>query len=862
MQNTKWINRSTDIKKNIVKSNIDPDILKILINRGINTDKEIDSFLDPSIENLHNPLLLKDVDVAINRIKKAIENKENIWVYGDYDVDGITSSSVFILALRKLGIEADCYIPLRDEGYGLSNQGLQKIKDVGGNLVITVDCGISNIDEIKYANELGLDIIITDHHEINNDLPDAVAIVNPKRKENEYPYNYLAGVGTIFMVLLALFEELNRKEELLELIDIVAIGTVADIVPLSGDNRIFVANGLKKLKTTQNLGLKTMLNFIFPKGKPEKYDTADIGFKIAPIFNASGRLDDAKKAVELLTTFSETEAKLLSKKLINQNFERREIEKEIYDKVEKNIEDNNLNQNNIIIAADSSFHHGVIGIVASKITEKYYKPTIILEKKENGTAVASARSIESFDIIKAIDNFKELLLKYGGHHMAAGFSLPIENLEEFSKKINEYASEILSEEDYIKPVKLDGDLNLYKVSYDFYSKLETLSPFGMKNPKPVFNLSNATILNARKIGNDKTHLMFDIAKDGLKIKNCVWFRKADFYYELSQNKKFDIAFKIKLDYYQDKYYTKIFVEDIKTSKNISENRVKTFFDLDNTIFPIKTIFYSNLDIDENIDLDIDFSGKYPSLNILQENKNKGFLTDQTSFLLNKLKKNYHWNFKVKIIKIEKKSNNNNIFIEISKDFTFKTLAYDKKTIFNHIKKFLINDFDYTKLQKSVLASIFHKKQETLLIAKKERGINTVILTIGLYHYILQNKKANLVTTDKFPEIFYQYFNISNKRENSDYTIFYNVIPKKDELNRKTFIFSEKDINIENFNKIKDDLEIPQNIHIVDEELIINPEYIDEAIYSKKMPIDIKKDIIENINTYAKIYATIDILAIL
>ncbi|OQY08952.1 MAG: single-stranded-DNA-specific exonuclease RecJ [Fusobacteriia bacterium 4572_132] len=861
MQNTKWTNRSTDIKKNIIKSNIDPDILKILINRGINTEEEINSFLEPNIKNLHNPLELKDVDIAINRIKKAIKNKENIWVYGDYDVDGITSSSVFILALRKLGFETNFYIPLREEGYGLNNNALKKIKNEGGNLVITVDCGISNVNEINYANEIGLDVIITDHHEINNDLPNAIAIVNPKRKENEYPFNYLAGVGTIFMILLALFQEMNKKNELLELIDIVAIGTVADLVPLLGDNRIFVSNGLKKMEKTQNLGLKTLLNFIYPKGKPEKYDTADIGFRIAPIFNASGRLDDAKKAVELLTTFSETDAQILSKKLINQNFERQEIEKEIYKKVEENIEKNNLAQNNIIIAADSSFHHGVIGIVASKITEKYYKPTIILEKKEDGTAVASARSIEAFNLIEAIDNFKELLLKYGGHHMAAGFSLPIENLEEFSSEINKYANKLLSEEDYIKPIKIDGSLNLYKVSYDFYSKLEALSPFGMKNPKPVFKLSGANILNMRKIGADKTHIMFDISKDNLKIKNCVWFNKSDFYYELNQNKKFDIVFKIKLDSYMDKYYTKIFVEDIKVSTNRSENIIKEYFDLYNTAFPIKTIFYSNLDIDKNINLDIDFSDKYTTLNLLQESKNKGFLTEQTSFLLKKLKKNYNWNFKTKITKIEKKATNN-IFIEIYRDFNFKTLAYEKKRIFNEIKRFLINDFEYTQLQKSVLSSIFHKKQETLLIAKKERGINTILLTIGLYYYILQNKKANLVTLDKFPDIFYKYFNISNERENSDYTIFYNVIPKKEELNRKTFVFSEKDINIEKFNKIKDKFEIPKNIKIVEEDFIINPEYIDEAVYSKKMPLDIKKDIIENIKIYAKIYATIDILAIL
>ncbi|MGM0508677.1 MAG: single-stranded-DNA-specific exonuclease RecJ, partial [Fusobacteriota bacterium] len=840
---------------------IDRDILQILVNRDIKTKKKIKKFLESDKSNIADPFLMEDVQKSVNRIKKAIKNNENIWIFGDYDVDGVTSTSVFILALRKLNTEVNFYIPLRDEGYGPNKKAIQEIKDKKGDLIITVDCGISSIEEIDFANQLGLDVIITDHHEINNELPNAHAIVNPKREENKYHFKNLAGVGTIFMVLLALFEDLGKKEEIFELLDIVALGTIADIVPLLEENRIFVKEGLEIIQKPKNIGLKTLFNFIF-KDKQDDINTGNIGYNVGPIFNAAGRLKDAKKGVELLITPSATEAKAISKILIKQNAKRKDIEEKIFKRADRYILDNKLDQRKVIIAGDESFHHGVNGIVASKITEKYYKPSVILKLKDDGTAVASARSIEGFNIIEAINDSKELLLKYGGHPAAAGFSIKSENIEKFEKEINKYADKHLSEEDLIKPIKIDGAIPISKVSFDFNKRLKQLAPFGMKNPKPTFKIHGVNISRVRKIGRDKTHLMFDVSKNNIDIKNCVWFQKAEEYNDLKQNMLFDVAFRIQMDSYKDKYYTKLFVKDIRKHIPVKISRIKKYFDLYNTPFPIETVFYSNLEVKKDDDLEIDFNTKYENLSVIKNKSIRGFLDSSTSFLLKQLHENYNFKFNLNIKKVEKTSTHNNIFVEITRDFDFKTYEYSKKGLFNAIKRFLIGKFEYNSLQKEVLGSIFHKKQKTLLISQKERGVNTIILTIGIFYLNLQKKKCNLITKENVPEIFKKYFNVSDKRPNSDYTIFYNNIPEEEDLNKKTFIFSEKDISIEGFNKIRDNLEIPDNITILDENILSNSEYDDEAVYSKKMPLDIKKDIINNINKYSKIFSTKDILAIL
>lgn len=298
MRNTRWIYKENSFSQN-TNLNIDRDILNLLYNRDIRDEEKIYKFINTSLDNIHSPLLLKDVDRAVERILQAKENKEEVWIYGDYDVDGITSTSLCYLALSEIGITPRYYIPLRDEGYGLNKEAMDYIKSQGGKVIITVDCGISAHPEIEYANSLGLEIIVTDHHEINNGNPPAYAVINPKREDNQFPFKYMAGVGTAFMLIYALFDKLEKKEELYKYLDIVAIGTVADIVPLLEENRIFTKFGMEQLNKSHWLGISMLIKKIFEDYKTKKFNTYDIGFIIAPIFNAAGRLEDAKRAVEL-----------------------------------------------------------------------------------------------------------------------------------------------------------------------------------------------------------------------------------------------------------------------------------------------------------------------------------------------------------------------------------------------------------------------------------------------------------------------------------------------------------------------------------------------------------------------------------
>ncbi|MGL5543838.1 MAG: single-stranded-DNA-specific exonuclease RecJ, partial [Cetobacterium sp.] len=564
MRNTKWIYKSEEFEKQ--NTDIDKDIEQILYNRGVVSKEEIDFFIDGTLENLMNPSDLMDVDKGVKRILEAKEKKESVWIYGDYDVDGITSTSLCYLALKEIGIDVKYYIPLRDEGYGLNKDALSYIKGEGGDLVITVDCGISSVLEVEHCNSLGMDMIITDHHEINNELPAAYAIINPKRGDNKTDYKYLAGVGTAFMLLLALYKVLQKKNDIYKYLDIVAIGTIADIVPLKGENRLLVKRGLELLKSSKWQGLNMLMKRLYENPMEKKFDTYDVGFIIAPIFNAAGRLEDAKMAVELFVSDSHIVCDNLIYDLINKNSERKDIQEDILKKAIEKIEEKRLDEKSVIVVAEEKFHHGVIGIVASKILDRYYKPSIIMEiKPEEGIATASCRSIEAFNMIEALNSMRELFVKYGGHAGAAGFSIPIQNIDEFSERIDRYAFETLSSEDTKKPIKIDCELSMIKISFDLMDKLSLLEPYGFGNSSPLFSIENCKYSNFRAIGKEKNHLMMDLIKDGVEIKNCVWFNSEDMLETILENKEIDVAFKLKMETYKDKYQYKIFIEDIKPS---------------------------------------------------------------------------------------------------------------------------------------------------------------------------------------------------------------------------------------------------------------------------------------------------------
>lgn len=850
MRNTRWIYRENQISHNI-EPNIDRDILNLLYNRNIKDSEEIHNFLNTSLDNIHSPLLLKDVDRAVERVLKAKENGEDIWIYGDYDVDGITSTSLCYLALSELGISPKYYIPLRDEGYGLNKEAMDYIKSQGGKVIITVDCGISAHPEIEYANSLGLDIIVTDHHEINNGNPPAYAVINPKREDNEFPYKYLAGVGTAFMLIYALFDKLGKKEDLYKYLDIVAIGTVADIVPLLEENRIFTKFGMEQLNRSHWLGISMLIKKIFEDYQTRKFSTYDIGFIIAPIFNAAGRLEDAKRAVELFIEKDHRVCTEIINELLNNNSERKEIQETILERAIFKIENEKLFENSVLVVAEEGFHHGVIGIVASKILDRYYKPTIIMEiKPEEGIATASCRSIEGFNMIEALNSMKELFVKYGGHAGAAGFSIKIENIDEFSRRINEYAKKNIPESSLIKPVKLDITIPAYKISYDFIDKISLLEPFGFGNPSPLFALNNCEISGLRPIGKEKTHTMFNVKKDNLEIKNCVWFNSDDVFSEVASITHADIAFKLKLETYKDRYQYKMYVEDMQLPSH-KENLYERYYSLYNTVFPIETVIYTRKNL-ENSELKLVYHDYEVDVTL-----NRNYLTtldNQTSYLLLELRKNYGYNFKVSIKDIILKDENYNVHIVIDRDYEFVSYSLKQGELFRDIKNFLLGDFNYNSIQKTVLASVFKEKKNTLAIVEKGRGVNTIIQTIGLY-YKSMGEKVLLVTdtvpskrtlscvdvADEFQE-GYSYYIVDKKMDFSPFS------------DKNSLVFSNEKIEIEGFNKIVDNYTLPENIVFVDEELLTKRD-----IFSNILPISMRKEILASLNKYSVLYCNRDIL---
>lgn len=857
MRDTRWIykNSSNEIYNNF---NLDKDITTLLYNRDIIAGEDIKTFLYGGVEDITSPFLLKDIDKAVERLERAKEKGEPVWIYGDYDVDGITSVSLCYLALKELGYNVKYYIPLRDEGYGLNIEALDYIKSEGGTLVITVDCGISSHKEIAHANEIGIDIIVTDHHEINSGNPPAFAVINPKREDNEYKFKYLAGVGTAFFLISALFEKNNLKDELYKYLDIVAIGTVADIVPLLKENRIFVKEGLEYLRRSKWLGINMLIKKIFEDYETRKFNTYDIGFIIAPIFNAAGRLEDAKRAVELFIEKDHRVCSTIISELLSKNSERKEIQEDIFQKAVEKIENEKLYENAILIVGEEGFHHGVIGIVASKILDRYYKPTIIMEiKKDEGIATASCRSIEGFNIIEALNNFSDLLLKYGGHSGAAGFSIKIENIPEFSKRLNEYAEKTISDIAFVKPIKIDKPLAFYKISYDFLDKISLLEPFGFGNSSPIFSLNNCQFDNLRLIGKDRKHIMMNIIKDGQEFKNCVWFNSDDIFEELVSLTNIDIAFKLKLETFKDKYQYKIFIEDIKESINIENSTIHNF-DLYDTTFPIETVIYTRRKLESN-ELKLAFSDA--GITVANNKMYLGTLDNSTEYLLTSLKNMYNLDFNVKLKDVIMKDENYNVHILIDKAYFFKSYAIKQGELFKEIKNFLIQEFQYNSIQKKILASIFKEKKNIVAYMKRGRGVQTIIQTIGLYFKNI-NERALLITEESVNQKTLSCVDISNKYSDSfDFYILLNPTMDmiKKVINKRVLIISEENnLNIENIEIIKDSFSIPENIIFSSENEILNKQHI----FSKKLTYEEKKTVIKNFSKYKTIYSTEDILCYL
>lgn len=904
MRNTKWNIKSTPRDKDIEINNIpiDKDILKILHTRGIKTKKAIKDFLNPSLENINNPYGLADMKKAINFIVEAIKNNKNIWIYGDYDVDGITSTSILYLALKELGtVNVNYYIPIRDEGYGLNIEAIKKIKDSGADLIITVDCGIVSFSEIEYSNSLNLPIIITDHHNLQGkNIPNALAVINPKRSENSFPTDFLAGVGTIFMVILALFDYYNKKEEAFKYLDLVAIGTVADIVPLLEENRIFVKFGLEKLSFSKNKGLSYLLYKLFiNKNKDNnseklEYSTYDVGFIIAPVFNAAGRLKDAKIVVKLLTSDNNREIEIIVKELINKNFERKELQNEIIDMIEQNIKEKNLNDFPVIIDYSPKYHHGVIGIASSKILDTYYKPVIIMEEKvDEGIAIGSCRSIENFNILEALQSMPELFIKFGGHSGAAGFTIPIKNIKLFKDKINTFANKKLNEKDFIKIINIDKQIPIQKISYEFHKITELLKPFGFGNPSPTFLTRNVLLENIKYIGENKNHIMFDFKQKGFSNKNAVWFGAGEYFKELNKDLFYDIVFKLKIESYQDKLYTKVYIDDIKKS-DLKNDTFNFYHSLYSTSFPIHSIFYTNMELENDIPITI--KKEFEQLTLFQGKKFIGRLEHNISNLLTLLNDYYNWNFYIEIKNIRKNINGNAVEILIKRNFKFEYFNYTDIGLFKKIKTFLLGDMEYNSKSKEILSTFFKDNKNLFIInGNKENFISNdlqnILLTFGIYFNKKNNTKSNIIVKDikKFPynnSFIKNYYNIDTKyKKNSQeiFTIFwistltdtlykilntdfiekgnkFIVIFNTQNHSNNDFIHNIKN-NIKNIKIIENNIKLEKNISFLTP---INKKNIknNKNIYTKYLPIKQKINLKKQLENNEIIYCDNSIYEIL
>src|SRR6056297_3446312 len=449
-------------------------INKILANRNITSKKEADIFLNKGLGKLNDPYELTDIKKAVKRIDNAINENQRILIYGDYDVDGITSTSVLINYFEDIGFKNySFYIPNRlKEGYGLNIDSLKKVDLDNIDLVITVDCGITAIKEVRYLNKKDIDVIVTDHHKLGENLPEAFAVIDPQRETNNY-YKVLAGVGVVFKLLQAL-DIYNNTQHIYNHLDLVVLGTVADIVSLKNDNRILVSEGLKTLNNTKKIGLKHLIEKL---GLNEKeINPGQIGYIVAPPINAIGRMEKPDQGVELLTTKDSKKADSISQKLIKINKERQNKEEDIYKQALSMIDDNDIKNQKAIILASKGWHRGVIGIVASRLIDKYYLPVILIAVDENGIGHGSARSIDNFDITEGLSYCSETLENFGGHSMAAGLSIEEKNLNKFKEMFNEYMSDELNPTDFIPGLKLDAIINNSMINQPFYDKLEKLKP--------------------------------------------------------------------------------------------------------------------------------------------------------------------------------------------------------------------------------------------------------------------------------------------------------------------------------------------------------------------------------------------------
>ena len=525
-----------DFTKIAKKAGLGPEVARLLFERGIQDQESLQKFLEPSLEELHDPYLLHDMDRAVARIRQAIEDGEFILIYGDYDADGMTSASIIKESLEQLGAECRVYLPNRfTDGYG-PNASVYKyfIKQEGISLIVTVDNGVAGHEAIEVAQSMGVDVIVTDHHSMPETLPDAYAIIHPEHPDADYPFKHLAGCGVAFKLACALLEEVQ-----VELLDLVAIGTIADMVSLTDENRILVQYGLEMLGHTQRIGLQEMLDMAGIAASEVTEET--VGFQIAPRLNALGRLDDPNPAIDLLTGFDDEEAHEIALMIHQKNEERKEIVQSIYEEAKTMVDP----EKKVQVLAKEGWNPGVLGIVAGRLLEELGQTVIVLNI-EDGRAKGSARSVDAVDIFEALDPHRNLFIAFGGHAGAAGMTLEVENLEALSQVLENYILETGIGLSGKKTLNLDEELDLETLNLETVKSFERLAPFGMDNQKPIFYIRDFHVESARTMGAGNAHLKLKISK-GEACFEVVAFGQGRWATEFSQTKNLELAVKLSVN---------------------------------------------------------------------------------------------------------------------------------------------------------------------------------------------------------------------------------------------------------------------------------------------------------------------------
>ncbi len=541
--------------------NISNVLADLLIKRGVTNFFEAKKYFRPSLDSLHDPFLMDDMEKASTRVIKAVTNNEKICVYGDYDVDGTCSAALMYMFLKELDAQVEIYIPNRiEEGYGISKTSVRKLKEKNTDLIISVDCGITAVEEVELANELGMETIICDHHQPKDILPPAYAILDPLKPGDDYPFKYLSGAGIAFKLARAIADRIGKKDMVLDYLDLVALAGAADIVPLVDENRVLVKAGIEKINTNPRPGILALIKSA--RMEPGNLSAGQIVFTIAPRINAVGRLGDANRAVELFITDDYNRAVELAKVLEGENFERRKIDEVTFAHAVQ-LASEELEENLGIVLHDDNWHPGVIGIVASRLVEKYYRPSIMLTTID-GVAKGSARSIAGFNIYEALQECQDLLIQFGGHKAAAGLELKKENIEPFKQKFNEILKRSLTQEKIQPEVIIDAKISLNEITPKFVRILNQFAPFGPGNMRPIFLAENVMIKSLPRIVG-ANHMITTFSQNGTdRVYDAIGFNLAGYVKEINgENKIVDIVFTIEKIVRNDRTFPQLRLKDLR-----------------------------------------------------------------------------------------------------------------------------------------------------------------------------------------------------------------------------------------------------------------------------------------------------------